>query len=474
MNARNIRLNFIFNSIFQLSSVLVPIVTLPYLTRTLRATGMGEYSYAYSVAYYFYLFIRLGLHNYGSRTIAYVRDDRTILSKTFWEIYIFQFIMGIIMTLIYVGYCTIFAPNATLAYIFILVVLSGGIDLTWVLYGLEEFKIASIRDVAIKLLTTICIFVFVNSEGDVWKYTLIYSCGFLISQITSVLIVSRRIQFIIPKYRNVLLHIKPNCLLFLPTIAVSIYKTMDKIMLGSMTNVEELGYYHSSENIIMVPMALITALGTVMLPRMSNLLAKDEASKKEAKAIFDKSIVFAMFISTSICIGIMTVAPEFVPLFFGKGFEKCIHLFKIILPSCIFLAFANVIRTQYLLPRKKDLVYLFSLITGAVVNVVLNLILIPNYASIGAAIGTLVAEMVVCVFQSAAVYKEANIGKNIVDSIPYIVSGVAMYFPFNGYTPMINNAWMALFVKIIICGVFYLAVMATLIGGKKLIKHISV
>lgn len=470
----NLKANFIFNSIYQISNILVPVITLPYLTRTLHAEGMGEYSFAYSVAYYFYLFIRLGLYNYGNRTIASVRDDKTKLSKTFWELFAFQLFMGVILSIVYVGYCTLLAPNSLLAYIFFLVVISGGIDLTWALYGLEEFKLASIRDVSIKVLTTICIFSFVKTADDVWKYSFIYSIGFFVSQLASVLIVLKNIHFVKPQLLDVVSHIKPNCILFLPTIAVSLYKTMDKIMLGSMSDAEQLGYYHSSENIIMVPLAFITALGTVMLPRMSNMLAKNEANRLETEDIFDKSMTFAMFISTSICMGIMTIAQEFVPLFFGQGFEKCIILFNIILPSCIFLAFANVIRTQYLLPRKKDLVFISSLFTGAVINVVLNYILIPRYESIGAAIGTLAAEIAVCVFQAWAVFKEANIGRNIVNSIPFLLAGIAMYSVFNRYTPDVDGAWIALVIKIIICASFYLAVLAVLIGVTKLIRHINV
>lgn len=468
----SLKSNFIYNAIYQLSSIIVPVITLPYLTRTLHAEGMGEYSFAYSVAYYFYIFIRLGLHNYGNRTIAYVRDDGTLLSKTFWDIYAFQFFMGVMLSLIYLMYCVLLAPNKVLAYIFILVVIAGGIDLTWALYGLEEFKITSVRDVTIKLLTTACIFVFVKDAEDVWKYALIYGIGFFLSQVAAVLILSKRLKFVVPKVPDVLSHIKPNLLLFLPTIAVSLYKTMDKIMLGSMSSAEELGYYHSSENIIMVPLALITALGTVMLPRMSNLLSKGEANAEKSTEIFTNSMRFAMFIATSICIGIMTISKEFVLLFFGIGFEKCITIFNIILPSCVFLAFANVIRTQYLLPRKKDNIFISSLFTGAVVNVIINLVLIPGYASIGAAIGTLAAEVAVCVFQAVAVYKEANIGRNITNSIPFICAGMVMYCVFRNYTPTFHSAWIALFIKIIISGLFYLAVLAVLIGGHKLIRFI--
>ncbi len=460
------RSNFIYNSIYQLTNIIVPLITLPFLSRVLAAEGLGKYAFGYSVSYYFYMFIRLGLHSYGNRTIAYVKDDKDKLAKTFFELFSMQFVLGIVISLVYFLYCLLLAPDKQLSLIFILVVLSGGIDLTWMLYGLEEFKITSVRDIATKLITAACIFIFVKRADDVWKYALIYSLGFFINQLIVLPVINKRVYFVRPELKEVLAHVKPNLILFLPTIAVSVYKTMDKIMLGAMTSDVELGYYHGAENIIKVPLALVTALGIVMLPRMSNMLSNNQ-EEKSIRLVFNKSIMFAMFISTSICIGIMTVSKEFVPLFFGEGFDKCITLFYIILPSCIFLAFANVIRTQYLLPRKKDKLYIISLFTGAVVNLFFNLLLIPRYASVGAAIGTLAAEIIVCVVQAACVYKEADIGKNIVNSIPFIISGIVMFAVFHNYTPPISNPIIALLVKIIISGALYL----TFLGGFVIIKR---
>ncbi|WP_022774956.1 flippase [Butyrivibrio sp. AE2015] len=467
MSKKNsLKSNFIYNSVYQLTTIIVPLVTLPYLSRTLNAKGLGAYSFSYSIAYYFYIFIRLGLNSYGNRTIASIRNDTDKLSAVFWQIYYFQLLMGMIITIVYLAYCFVVMPSNLLAFIFTLVVLSGTIDLTWVLYGLEEFKVTSTRDIITKILTTAAIFVLVRDENDVWKYALIYSIGFFACQLISVPIVFTRVHYVRPSFDEVKLHIKPNIILFLPTVAVSFYKTMDKIMLGVLSTEKELGFYHGSENVIRVPLAFITALGTVMLPRMSNMLAYRD-DQKETERIFDKSILFVMFISTSICLGIMTVADIFVPVFYGMGFERCISLFYILLPSCLFLAFANVIRTQYLLPRKKDKLFITSLFLGAAVNVLLNLMLIPQYASLGASIGTLTAEIVVCVVQAAFVYKEANIGRNIVNSLPFIISGILMFVVFRGYRPPIQNDIIALLVKIIISGSFYMAVLGIIILAKK-------
>lgn len=439
---------------------------MPYLSRTLGAAGLGEYSFAYSVAYYFTIFIKLGLNNYGNRTIAYVKDDKKELSKAFWEIYTFQFLLGMVLFAIYLIYGLCISSRKELGLIMSLFVFASIIDVTWCMNGLEKFKVTSIRDMTTKIVTMICIFVFVKSENDVWKYALIFCLGVLINQIIVLPVLKSEISHCKISKEGVIKHIAPNMALFIPVIAISIYRTMDKIMLGIMSTDAELGYYHGAENVIRVPMAFVTALGTVMLPRMSNMISNG-VEKKELESNFDKSITFAMFISSTICIGIMTVAIEFVPLFYGRGFEKCIYLFYIILPGSMFEAFANVIRTQYLIPRKKDAIYIFSLIMGAMINLIFNLIFIPKFASIGASVGTFAAYAAVCIVQAVCVFKEANIGRNIVNSLPFIISGILMFVVFRGYRPPIQNDIIALLVKIIISGSFYMAVLGIIIFSKK-------
>ena len=471
-SGKKLTINYIYSALFQVTNILVPIVTLPYLTRVLHAEGLGMYSYAYSIAYYHCIFIRLGLNNYGNRTIAFVKDDPDRLSQTFFEIYATQAFMWACVSIVYFAYCITLAPYKHLAFIFFMLIIATGTDLSWAFYGLENFKIISIRDIMTKLITAICIFAFVRNAEDVWKYAAFYSGGMLINHLVVIPIIAKKIHYVRPTVKGIYKHIKPNLILFLPSIAVSIYKTMDRIMLGAMSSNVELGYYHSTENIIKVPMALIDALGAVMLPRMSNMLSKNEGEER-IKELFKKSIMFAIFISSSTCIGIMTVSKEIVPIIFGPGFEKCITLFLIILPSCIFLAFANVIRTQYLLPRKRDMLFVSSLFAGAAVNVTLNFLLIPRLASIGAAIGTLAAEIVVCVVQSACVFKEANIGRNIINSLPFLFAGIVMFVAFHNYSLSIHNSIVALLVKIVISGLLYLSVLGVIIMAKRVLTQTS-
>ena len=458
----SVKLNFIYNSIYQLAAILIPIITTPYLSRIIGAEGIGIYGFGFSIANYFAMFIKLGLNNYGAREIAYIRDDRKAMSETFWEMYFFQFFSGIFISAIYFVYGFVFANNHTIALIFSLYVISAMLDITWFFWGLEEFRLTVRRDFIVKILTTAGIFLLVKTADDTWKYCLLISGGFLLSQTLLWPSMKGVISWRKPTINGIKRHIKPNFILFVPIIAISLYKTMDKIMLGAMSTSVEVGYYHNSENIIQVPTMLIFSLGTVMQPRMSNMVSND-TSESVMESVFTKSIILAMFLSSSIGFGIMSVANEFVPLFYGPGFEKCIQLYKILLPSCLFLAFANVIRTQYLIPRKKDREYIISLFSGAGVNLVLNAILIPQFQSVGASLGTLAAEATVCIVQATLMKKEKGVKKYIVQSLPYIISGLSMFLLWGHISITIGGPLVSLLIKVILAGSFYLVVLFILL-----------
>ena len=168
--AKNIRKNFIYNSVYQLIAIAVPLVTTPYLSRVLGAEGIGEYAYAYSIAYYFTLLIKLGINTYGSREIACCRDDKIRTSKTFWELYTFQFVLALFFSFIYIVYSVFVSKNKSVSLILEIFVVSAGIDITWFFGGIEEFKLIAIRDLIIKVLSTLGIFAVVKTEMDTWKY----------------------------------------------------------------------------------------------------------------------------------------------------------------------------------------------------------------------------------------------------------------------------------------------------------------
>ncbi len=454
---KSLKQNLIYNLLYQLFIFMVPLITTPYLARILGKEMIGIYSYHYSVAYYFVLFGMLGLNNYGNREIAKIRDDDEKKNKTFWSIYGLQIITGVIFSLLFILYNIIFNSNDIMSWIMIIYVISVIFDINWFFWGLEEFKLTVIRNVLIKLFSVVLILLFVKDKTDIYLYGIIMTLSMLVSVLVLWPYLKGRVSFYKPTWIEIKKHIKPNLILFIPVIAVSIYKVMDKVMLGNLASFQEVGLYDYAEKIIAIPIACVNALGTVMLPRMSNLAGKNMCEKESN--IVEKSLVVGLFLSSSMAFGLMAIADIFVPFFYGQGYEKCIILFYILLPSCMFLAVANVIRTQYLIPHCKDKIYVVSIVLGAIVNLIINILLIPNLKSIGAAIGTLIAEMTVCTYQLVCVRNSLSIKKLYSDMISIIlITGIMFLVVY--FIPYFKNDILTLIIKILVgCIICFIGLM---------------
>lgn len=417
--------NYLYNALHQVLALLVPLITTPYLTRTLGEEGIGAYSYSLSITSYFMLFILMGLENYGNRQIAENKDNPDDLSYTFSSIYYMQLIVGVVVVLLYGIYALFIADDPVIAAIFIMNVLSTCFDVGWCLYGLELFKTIAIRNTLIKIITTISIFLFIRGSGDVLVYCLIMTASNLLSQLSVWPIILRRIRLVHVPIKQIFSHFKPNLYLFLTVISVGIYKSTDKIMIGVVDpSKAQVGFYELSERIIAIPNMLITALGTVMMPRISSLVSKKDNSY--LRTILP-CLVIAMTLASSMSFGIMAISREFVPLFYGEGYETCISLYLLLLPCSLFMSFANVLRTQYILPNHRDKTLVKVGFYGLALNICINLILIPRLGAVGAAIGTLIAEFYGCCYQSLSVRKFLPLGSYIRYTLPLIGIGAVMF-----------------------------------------------
>jgi len=407
--------------------MILPIITTPYISRIIGAEGIGIQSYTYSIANYFVLFAMLGVNNHGNRSIAMVRNNQKKLNKTFTSIYLIQATMSVIMIILYIIYIIFFTKSYKIIFAIQLIYIIGALfDINWFFFGMEQFKITVIRNTIIKLISVMSIFIFVRNERNLYLYSFILALGTLISQLILWNFLIKYARFTKVSFDEVKEHIIPMLTLFIPAISVSIYKIMDKIMLGAMSTVIEVGFFTNSERIISIPLGIITALGTVMLPKMSNLLSNGK--NNEAKKYVNLSLKFSMFISIGAIFGLIGVGRNIVPAFLGKGFDRCVDIVSLLSVTLLFMAWANVIRTQILIPKKKDKVYIVSTLLGAIVNVIINTLLIKKFGAIGATIGTIFAEATVSIYQTLMIRKELNIKECLKDIIIFIISGITMFF----------------------------------------------
>ena len=418
--------NYIYNLMYQILILILPLITAPYISRVIGADGTGIYSYTYSIANYFVIFAMLGLENHGNRTIARVRENRQQVSKEFYSIRAIQIITNIVILITYSIYALTFssAELRTYAIAQILFVLSAVFNINWFFAGLEEFKLTVIRNAIIKIISVIAIFTLVKDKDDLLIYVIILAGSMLISQLSLWPFVKKYVNKTKVKWEDIKKHIKPTLILFIPVIAVSLYKIMDKIMLGNLTEMKEVGYYENGEKIINIPMTIITSSSTVMLPRMSNLASKGETEK--SMEYIDKSIQFVTFLAIPMALGLMIVGPTFAPIYFGSEFIKTGNIISLLAITMIFLAWNEVIRRQYLIPNKRDKEYIIAVFSGAIINFILNLILIPQYKSIGATIATVFAEFCVVAYQIYSVRKILPIKEYFLKCKRFIFSGIIM------------------------------------------------
>ena len=450
-----LKTNIIYQVAYEIFVIAMPLFLSPYVSRVLGATGIGIYSYTQSIATYFVLFSMLGIKNYGNRVIAQVKDNKEKLNETFSSLLRLHIIVSLLCVCIY--FCYIPTTDEYRIYFAIqgLYVLSGLFDITWFYFGIEQFKISVLRNLVVKLFTFASIFLFVKQEDDLLLYCGILSGGFLLSQLFLWIPLYRFVQLVKCDWSVVWGHLKPMLVLFLPTIAISLYRYMSRIMLGVLDTPEQVGFFSNSDQIISVPTALIAAFGTVMLPRMSNLRIKNDNSQFERN--ISLSMKYLMCISIGMGFGMAAVAHNFAPIFWGEDFSDCGKMIKYLSIVIPFVAFANILRTQYLIPFAYDKQYTISVFIGAIANILVNWLFIPIMGGMGAVLGAIAAECTVCLVQCIYVKRQLPLKSYVVQSMPFVLFGIIMLACVMHLSNLFDNAILSLLFQILIGMVIYVS-----------------
>ncbi len=397
--------NAAYNVAYRLFSVLLPLVTAPYLSRVVGTEGVGLYADAWTMSELFCLVGMLGLADYGVRTVAQARDNREELNRTFSGIWQMQLMVAGAALLAWLGYVFFFAGDEkTIALHLTMMSVSCLCSFDWCLMGLDLFKPIALRNTFVKLAAAACVFIFVKSKNDLWIYGFAWSLATLAGNLSCAVMLKGKVTYRPVSLRESLKHLRPCAVLFISVLAVSIYRKMDKIMVYNIAGKHENGLYENAEKIIYCLSGFISAIGTVMMPKIANLQKKGE-TERIARHI-DKSMDLIICMVSAMAFGVAAVADRFAPLFYGEDFRYSGTLMIPLGFTLIMIGFANVIRTQVVLPQKRDHIFVKSVCTGAVVNLVVNACLIPSMKSMGAVIGTLAAELTVPLVQYIILRKE--------------------------------------------------------------------
>ncbi len=296
MKKTSLKRNYIYNIIYQISVIIMPLITTPYISRVLGANNIGIYSYTLSIVTYFSMFATLGVSTYGQLEIATYRDNKEKRSKVFWEIVMARMITTITIIVIYSVFI-FFQPKYRIIYLILSLNIFGGmVDISWYFQGLEMFKLTAMRNTVIKIVGTILIFMFVKNQNDLLKYCLILQGIYFIGNLSLWKYLNKEIKIVHLEWINIVKHWKKSIIYFIPTMATSAYTVLDKSMIGWITNSEmQNGYYEQAHKIEQVIVAIVTSLGTVTMPRVAYLLK--EKKEDEAKGIINNAIEFVVFLS---------------------------------------------------------------------------------------------------------------------------------------------------------------------------------
>ena len=426
MSKKSLTKNYIYNLIYQVLTLVLPLITTPYLSRVLGAEPIGVYSYTYSIVSYYLLFGALGVGLYGQREIAYVNNDVKKRKKAFWEIATCRIVTMLIAILVYFIFTMRTGEYVVYYRIWLIELIAMAFDISWFFQGMEEFKKTVIRNVVVRIVSVTLIFILVKAPEDLIKYITIYAIADLVGNLSLWLYLPKYFKGIkIDKIRT-FSHLHAIILLFIPQIANQIYNLLDKTMIGKIIiDKAEVGFYEQGQKVIRVLLTLVTSLGVVMIPRMASTFASGD--KEKIAHYMKKSFKFVFFLAFPIVFGLISVSEGFVPIFFGEGYDKVVILLNVISPTIILTGVANVIGTQYLLPTKRQKEYTITITIGLVINFILNYILINLYSSIGASIATVASELIVVIAQLYAIRKDIKTKEIIKLSYTYIFAGGIMF-----------------------------------------------
>ena len=467
------RKNTLYNMAYRLFSMLLPLVTAPYLSRVVGTEGVGLYGYAWAISYTFGLIGLLGLENYGPRAIAQAKDDRSELNRTFSGVWQMQLLVAGLTLLIWCGYVAFVAgAEKPLALAFTLASVSCLVNVDWCLMGLDQFRPIALRNTAAKLLAAAAVFVFVKGPEDLWIYAFAWSLSTLIGCVSCFLSLRGQVKFSPVPWKEALTHLKPCAILSISVIAVSVYRQMDKVMIGALSDMHQPGLYENAEKIILCLAGFIAAIGTVMLPKISHMTAK--GLMDEVKKHIDASMELVMCLVCALGFGLASVAPEFAVLFYGEAFAESGTLMILLAFTLLTIGFANVIRTQWVLPQKRDHIFIRSVLTGAGVNVALNAALIPLFGAKGAVAATMAAELAVPVVQFIILRKELPFGRYLRYTLTYSAIGLVMAAAVRLTARLPLTGWFSLAACVAVGGAVYVALCGLLWAVTKNRRILSV
>lgn len=394
-SAFNVFMGFLLKGV----QLLFPLLTFPYASRILSVDGIGQISFAQSIVNFFSLLAMLGIPLYGIRECAKCRDNKALLTKTAVEIILINLLSVIFSYAALFAFC--YLNRRTHEYLGLIFIFSFTISLTfigmeWLFQAIEDYTYITFRGIAGKIIATLYLFIFVKNSSDTMHYAICLVLGTVGTNILNLFRVRKIIQISLVKEKlNLRTHIRPILTMFMFSAIASIYTSIDSIMLGYISNDYQVGLYSTATKIKSVLSGIICTISSVLLPRTSFLIHLGKT--KEVSSVMETTMNLTLLIAIPCCVFCICMSEQIIELLSGFNFLPAVPSLIIISPAIVFVSITNVIGVQYYLSKDKEKYLLRANSMGAIIDIILNLFLIPKYGAWGAAFSTLFAEFLVTV-----------------------------------------------------------------------------
>lgn len=421
---KNIGKNFFYQSLFQVIKIILPIITIPIVSKALGPDGIGIQNYTNSIVQYFVLFAGLGVGIYGNREIALAwNKDRRTVDTVFWEIFTYKAIVSGIALFTYLLF-VFFTGNNLYLYAQSLLILATLVDVSWFFMGVEDFKKTSLSNLFVQLLSFVLIIFFIKNPSDVFLYILIQSGGMFLSQLIVWVFVREYIKYVKIKLARAFSHAKGTFQFFIPQISIMLYTNLNKTILGLTLGSAAVGFFSNSLQLNSVIITIITTLDIVLLPYMTGLFANNDTNK--IIKTMDTTLHLQLFFSIPLMFGMLTIYDKMVPWFFGSEFLFLNQVIPWFTPLIVIIPLGMSISRQYLMPVGKINEYNQSVIIGAILNILLNLLLLPTIGFFGVVIANLMAELFVTLVRGFSFVKNTGYRFRLTKIVQFFLSGLAM------------------------------------------------
>lgn len=449
-------LNILYNAVYQIFLVLVPLITVPYLSRILGPKTYGIYSNVNNIVQFLMIFCTLSVSYIGMRTISQTRafGSQADLTEAFWGLWYFQALAGFV-TIVIVVCLTSFFHIKYWNYLLLMVpyLISAQVDISWFFQGLADFGRVVLKNTAVKLVSVVLILLWVKQPSDLWKYMLIMSVSTMLGSFVFWLDIRRYVGRPVRHFYQYKTTVNAIITLLIPQIATQIYTSLDKPILGLFQNSTQVAYYDNSQRISNMVLGIVTSISLVIMPKMAG------EGKKEQRVILKKSLEATVMLGTMFAVIIMANTKEFVPFFFGSKFIPMTPLMFFFALTIVMIPTGGVFANQFALANHRDRDYAIPVIIGAFLEVILSYFLDRWYGATGAMIAILVTEFIVLLLRLWIVrdgydfkYSFKEIPKYLV--ISAIVLAVGLFIP-----QIVSSAFFNMVLKSVIMFVLYVALM---------------